>query len=206
MIRKLSVSFAALAAMGIAGAASAQTLNNPWTGDGAEVDVEIVVGEIGEVWSSVGTGQARDGDPALTLEITNAGGNVPPEGIASDTLNHYANVAYDVLVDIDGDIPEWSRFHVLAGINNQGSYDAVAGGGTGGNTQADADNTITWDRRDAGTGYIGTQPGTPVNVLSGAASNSANSTAVDYAADAIHGLPALTTGTPIEVIYTIAAN
>lgn len=206
MFKKFSISAVALAAVGFAGAASAQTLTNPWAGDGGEVDVEIVVGQIGEVFSSVGTGQDRNNDPALPLEITNAGGNIPPSGIAIDTLFHFANVDYDVLVDINGDIPEFSRFHILAGIQNRGSYDAVAGGGTAGATQAVADNVVTYDRRAASTGYIGNQPGTPITLLSGTAANSLQTTLVDYAADAIHGLPAVTAGTATEVIYTIAAQ
>ncbi|MCG5541335.1 MULTISPECIES: hypothetical protein [unclassified Halorhodospira] len=197
MNRKLSVSLVALTAMGFAGAASA--FDNPWEGDGAEVNVEIVVGEWGEVWSAIGTGQARDGDPAVSLEITNAAGIIPEGGIVEDTVNHVANVDYEVLVDIEGDIPEWTMFHVLADIQNRGEYNGV-----GQHDQAMADKIVTW-RRDDG-GYIGSQPGTPQLILSGTAGTSATSTEVDYAAEARHGLPEVTDGQDFQVIYTIAAQ
>lgn len=184
-----------------------QTLPNPWAGDGAEVDININVGQIGEVWSSVGTGQARNGDTPLVLEITNAAGNIPAEGRELDTLNHYANVNYDVYVDLgNGDIPEFSRFHVLVDVSNSGSYDAVAGGGSAGATEALAANVITWDRRDSGTGYVGgNNPSTPVLALSDSMSNLPNQTNIEYAADAIHGLPSQASA-DFDVVWTIAAN
>ena len=206
MLKKITVGVSALAMTAFAGSAMAQNLNNPWAGDGAEVDVQINVGQIGEVWSSIGTGQARFGNPAVGLEITNAAGNVPPAGIAEDTLFHYANVNYEVLVELDGDIPEMSRFHMVVGVSNRGSYNAVSGGGSAGATQAAGDTIIMWDRRDAGTGYVGANvPNSPVTVLSGNSALNANGTAVDYVADAIHGLPPVSND-PIQLIYTIAAQ
>ena len=207
MIRKTSLSLAALAAMGIAGAASAQQLTNPWAGDGAEVDVEIIVGAIGEVYSAIGTDQARNSAPAVGLEITNAAGNVPSAGIAEDTLFTLANVNHEVSVELDGDIPEMSRFHIVVNPSNRGSYDAVAGGGSAGATQAAGDQIITWDRRDAVTGYLvgANEPNSPVAVLTGTPVLNAVATPVDYVADAIHGLPPVGSD-PIELIYTIAQN
>jgi hypothetical protein len=190
---------------GFAGSAMAQPIDNPWEGDGAEVNININVGAIGEVWSTVGTNQARFSHPALELDIDNAGGFLAPTGIAWDTVSHFANVNYDVYTQISAlsNIPEWTRFHILWGIQNRGAYNAVNGNLVG-QTNAIADTIVTYDRRDAGTGYIGNQPGTPVLVDSGTAGPTANSDLVDYAADAIHGLPPQTTGAAVEVIYTIA--
>lgn len=205
MLKKFAVGIAALAAVGFAGSAMAQ-ISNPWTNDGAEVGVEIEVGALGEVWSTMGTDQARNGAAAPTLAITNAGGTIPPTGIATDTLNHYANVNYQVSVGLNGDIPEFTRFHVLVGVTNRGAYNAV-GAGLPGQTDAVAATTITWDRRDSGTGYVGNGVNGPsYSALTGTASTTSNATMVDYAADAIHGLPPLTSATPVEVVWTIAQN
>lgn len=198
----------AIVSLGAITSVQAQTqLTNPWSGDGAEVDININVGQIGEVWSSVGTGQEREGDSPLVLEITNGAGNIPAEGRKLDVLNHYANVDYEIYVDLgDGDIPEFSRFHVLVDVSNSNSYDAVAGGGSAGATEALAANTITWDRRDSGTGYLGgNNPGTPVLALTDSMSNLPKQTNIEYAADAIHGLPSQSV-TDFDVVWTIAAN
>lgn len=201
----LAIVSGAVVSLGAVAGVQAQAISNPWTGDGAEVDININVGELGEVWSNVGTGQARDGDAALVLEITNAAGNVPPSGIAQDTLNHFANVNYEVYVDLDGDIPEWSRFHVLVNPSNSGAYDAVAGGGSAGATQAMADTIVTWDLRGANDYQGANVPGVPVLALSDVAVPNANQTPIEYVADAIHGLPSNTT-TDFDVVWTIAAQ
>jgi len=202
-VKMLCAGLLALALM--AAPAFADPLTNPWADDGAQVGVTITVGQLGEVWSSIGTGQARSADPNASLSITNAGGFIPAAGIAEDSLYHYANVAYQVSVHIVGDIPEWSRFHVLVGVNNRGDYNSVFAG-LPGQTDVAADKVITWDRRDAGTGYLGGNvPGTPVAALTGAVSTAANTTLVDYAADAIHGLPPVG-DKDVTVVWTIAST
>lgn len=195
----------AVVSLGAVSSVQAQTpLANPWEGDGDTVGIEVNVGAIGEVYSDVGSGQARNGDPDLTLDITNAGGVIPPEGIENDTVTHLSNVDYQVYVNLDGDIPEFSRFHVLVGVGNRGSYSSVLGGNIQGGTEATADTIITWDRRDPA--YAGANvPQTPVLALSNSANTSGTPTLVDYAADAIHGMPS-TGNTPFDVVWTIAAQ
>jgi hypothetical protein len=202
MLKQLLAGVAGVAAVAFAGSAMAQIVN-PWD-DEAQVGVNINVGQLGEVWSNLGTDQYRNNVPAPTLQITNAGGTIPASGIAEDTINHFANVNYQVSVELDsGNIPEFSRFHVLVGIQNRGAYDAV-GAGLPGQTDAVANTIITFDRRDSATGYIGNQPGTAYPALNGTPSTSSNATQVDYAVDAIHGLPPQA-GTSIELLWTIAA-
>jgi hypothetical protein len=199
---KLTASAIALAAFGFAGTAMAGTpIANPWATDGAQVGVNIEVGALGEVWSAMGTAQIRNSVAPPTLTITNAGGTIPAAGIANDTVYHYANVNYQVSVDISGNIPDWTRFHVLWGVANRGSYNSVFAG-LAGQTNVSAATVVTY-RRDGG-GYIGNQPGTPVVVQTGIPSTAANSTLVDYAVDAINGLPPVTAATPITLTYTIA--
>jgi hypothetical protein len=211
-MKKLLVGVAGLATICFAGSAmAAGPLANPWVNDGAEVGVQIEVGEIGEVFTTRGTNQARNGELLPELQITNAGGTIPPAGIAIDTLWHMANVNYQVSVELDTnnmgltDIPEWSRFHVLVGVANRGSYNAVFAG-LPGQVDVVADQVITWDRRDSTTGYLGNQPNVPIplTTLLSTPSTSLRTTAVDYAADAINGLPPIGAST-VELVYTIAS-
>ena len=173
-------------------------LDNPWKDDGAEVNVTLSISQMGEVWSAIGTGQARDGDSALKLEIDNAAGILPSDGsgVAEDTLSHFANVDYNVLVDIAGEIPENARFHVLLNPTNRGLYDEINSGG--GTTVPIADGIFT---------FTGTQTeGTDIKTLiTNNASLTSNSTPVDYAMDAISGLPPVG-DEDIEGIYTITAQ
>jgi hypothetical protein len=206
MLRKVSVGLAGLAAMGLAGQAMAAPIDNPWTNDGAEVELNVQVGTIGEVWSAKGTNQARHGHAPVDLIVTNAGGFIPLGGRYEDTVFHFANVDYEVSVDISGTIPDWTRLHVVVGPTNRGVYDCVnVAVCLVGQTNVIAGQIITW-RRDTG-GYLGNQPGTPVaTIMAGPYSASATATDVDYAADAIHGLPPVNLpGNPVEVIYTIAS-
>jgi hypothetical protein len=204
MLKQLLAGVAGVAAVAFAGSAMAQTtIDNPWDNE-AQVGVNINVGQLGEVWSNLGTAQYRNSVPAPTLQITNAGGTIPASGIAEDTINHFANVNYQVSVQLaSGNIPEFSRFHVLVGIQNRGLYNAV-GAGLPNQVDAIADTTITFDRRDSATGYIGNQPATAYQALTDTPSTSSKATLVDYAVDAIHGLPAQG-GTNVELLWTIAA-
>jgi hypothetical protein len=193
---------AGLAALGLMAAPTmAQQLTNPWSGDGAEVKITIDVPAIGEVWSSIGSGQARNNNPNVVLQITNAGGFIPAAGIAEDTVYANSNVNYEVSVELDGDIPAWTRFHVLVGVQNRGAYNSVFAG-LPGQTDVDAATVITFDRRD--TGFVGANtPGNAIPAFTGVAGSSATPTLVDYAADAIHGMPAIS-DMDIELIWTIA--
>lgn len=182
----------------------AAPLFNPWANE-ATPEVKIEVNPIGEVWSDLGTNQYRNHAAIPNLRITNAAGIIPAAGKAADTVSHFANVDYVVSVDLGttNSIPNWTRFHILWNISNRAAYTSV-GAGFPGAIEAVASTIVTY-RRDAG-GYIGTTPGTPVAVQSAGASASATPTPVDYAADAIHGLPSVGTSLPIEVIYTIASQ
>jgi hypothetical protein len=206
MLKRVAFGLAGLTAMIVPSLASTP-ISNPWAGDGAETLLNIQVGTIGEVWSALRTDQARNGVPRQNLIITNAGGFIPAGGKLADTIYHFANVDYEVSVDIaNGTIPLWSRFHVIIGITNFAAFNSVFAGGVG-HVNPVATEVVTW-RRDAGPGYdlSGEQPGTPEVVYSGTYSASAVPTAVAYAADAIHGLPPVNLpGAPIDVIWTIAS-
>ena len=171
-------------------------LDNPWTNDGAEVNVDIKVSALGEVWSSIGTGQARNGDSNITLDITNGAGQIPQAGRAEDTIGALANVDYNVNVDLEGTIPDYSMFHILVGINNRGNYNGV-----GQHTSADADTILTWDRRD---GSWHSNPNNPL-AFTGVGQATAKSVKVDYAAEARHGMPDMQTVDDLQVVWTISS-
>jgi len=183
-------------------------LTNPWVDDGDTVDVNLNVPPMGEVYSSIGTGQARNDDPAINLKVTNAGGVIPQEGIAEDTLNHYSNVSYNVFVEIDGDIPNYSRFHVI--VNPQNDYSSITSNIAAGHNPVQADKVITWDRRVGGQygqgGYGANAPGDTIKAFSGSPSINSHQTNVDYAMDAIMGIPPENSDKNIDVIWTIAAQ
>lgn len=92
MIKRLSVGFAALAAMGIAGAASAQTgiLSSSSYGVGVNIDVKAVA----DMW-------AADENIELVME-GNDGNN---SATASSTLSHINNVTADINATVTGNLP-----------------------------------------------------------------------------------------------------
>ncbi len=184
---------------------------NPWENDGDRLDVVIDVAAITEVWSNLGSGQKRSGDPAPVLSITNAGGIIPANGKAHDTVKVASNINTNISVEIllNTDIPTGTRFHVIIAPTNPTTYNCVFAWTEGllrdGVTIENvvAATVITWDRR--ASGYQGTNvPGYTVAAFSGTFGSNAVSTLVDYAADAIHEMPAVDTVTP-TILWTIAA-
>jgi|GEM_PF-7034575 len=215
-MRKLFIGVAAVALLALLAVPVMAVEPNPWS-DSCDVDVEITIPEMAELWSNLGTGQERNAAAPPTLTVTNAGGIIPAEGIAQDTLNHLSNIAVTVSVELEGatPIPEWTRFHVLVAPSNRGSYNCVfAWGGAAGATfmlgswsitNVNADAVITWDRRDSGTGYVGIQPDVPQVAFTGSATTNSVAHLVDYAVDAIHGMPTAGSSTP-TVMWTIAPS
>ena len=188
---------AVLAAPGLA-----QTLTNPWA-DCTDIGFSITIPPMIELWSSLGTAQQRSGAEAVALTVTNIGGFIPTGGIAQDAICYLGNtVPIDVSVQLDGDIPEQTRFHVIIAPTNRGSYNSVFAG-LAGQVDVAATKVITWDRR-AGSTYVGNLLGTPIAAFSGVASVDAQSVLVDYAVDAIHGMPANGAVATPTVLWTLA--
>jgi hypothetical protein len=158
--------------------------------EGESVAITIQVGPIGELWTSLSD---------ATLEVTNAYGMIPDEGKALDTVNHFANVDYDVTVELDGGSPPAeTRFHIMIGIQNFADFDTSMNvpAGFAGQTPAVADAEFTWT------------PGqtTQHTALSNQAPTaSANQTSVAYAIEARDGMPA-NTNTNFDVVWTITQN
>jgi hypothetical protein len=210
-MRHITAGILGLAAIGLAGTAWASTpIANPWTNDGAEVNLNVQVGTIGEVWSAKGTDQARNGHPAVNLVVTNAGGFIPATGRYADTVYHFANVNYEVSVDLSGTIPNWTQLHVIIAPTNRGTYNCaqlLQANCLVGQTAVAASQIVTWRRDTAGYVLGNAIPGTPVVTMTGVYSASAVATDVDYAADAIYGLPPVNLpGNPVQIIWTIASN
>ena len=176
--------------------------DNPWAGDGDSVDITILIPPITEVWSDIGTGQARDSDSAPVLFITNAGGTIPAAGIAQDTVNVHANVLVNVSVELNGAIPEATRFHVLINPQNRGVYDSVFAG-LPGQTDVVADVVLSWSYRSSAWDTDGYQaPNTPIPAFTAGLGYIGKP--VDYAVDAIFAMPSEGhTSTP-TIIWTIA--
>lgn len=87
MIKKLSVGFAALAAMGIAGAASAQAT------DDFSVDVNINVAENVSFWTSLNT-----------VDLNMDGGAENSDFVTAQ-ISHINNVSADITAEVTGDLP-----------------------------------------------------------------------------------------------------
>lgn len=196
-MKKVLVALTIVALLGLVAFAD----TNPWEDDGDTVAFEVVIPNITEVWSTIGSGQARSSALDVELEITNAGGVIPASGKAHDTISHLSNVPVKVFVTLVGNIPAWSRFHVIVGITNENDYDSVAT--WAGRTQPAADKIITWDRR--ATAYTGNQPSIEIEAFTGLATTASIQHKVDYAVDAINGLPPLGDAS-VEIIWTIASN
>lgn len=200
-MRSLVIAAAITAAFATQAMASTPIVN-PWVNDGDAADLNIQVGTIGEVWSALGTAQDRSSAPRENLIITNAAGLIPAGGKYLDTVSHFANINYEVSATLSGNIPEWTRFHVLVNISNFAAFGDVFSNAAG--TDPLVTQTITWDRRSPA--YVGNQPNVAYVALSGTYSATATNTPVAYAADAIHGLPAANLpGNPITVTWTIAS-
>lgn len=111
MIRKLSVSLAALAAMGIAGAASAQQIDPENFG----VDVNINVLPQVSLWLN---------DEEITLE--SSGANPENSAFVESTLNHINNVGGDISVNATGALPGNDiYFHIFSNADATSANDAV---------------------------------------------------------------------------------
>jgi len=184
---------------------------NPWDGC-CDVDVTITIPEIAELWSHLGTGQERSLTPAPIVTVTNAGGIIPQTGIAEDKLWHCSNIPVTVWVTLESTpgIPPWTRFHVIVGVTNRGDYNCVGAwpnGAHGANytivNATATDSTITWDR--GATTYSGKQPDFAYVAFDGSAGPDMVPHLVDYAVDAINGMPAVGSSTP-TVMWTIAPS
>ena len=193
---------AVLAAPGLA-----QPLANPWA-DCTDIGFNITIPPMIELWSTIGTNQQRNSAPAVALTVTNAGGTIPAGGKAEDAIAYLGNtVPIDVSVQLDGDIPVWTRFHVIIAPTNRPLYNSVFAGLAG---QVDVvvdagmGKVITWDRRD--TGHVGNVLSTPYAAFSGIASAASQSVDVDYAVDAIHGMPANGAVATPTVLWTLAVT
>ena len=195
-MKKLLIALTAIALLGLMAFAGDP---NPWAGDGDTVAFGVLVPNITELWSNIGTGQARNGAPAVVLEITNAGGVIPATGKASDVLNHISNVPVQIYVTLQGDIPVYTRFHVI--IEPTNAYDCMPWGM--GTTPCAATTIITWDRRDPA--YVGNALNVEIAAFTGIVTTGIIPHNVDYAVDAIHGMPAKGT-TNTTVLWTIAST
>ena len=195
MLKTISVSVLALAVVGFAAPAMAQT--NPWAPGQTTVPITITVGPMVELFM---------GDPpaAVPLTIVDAGENQGSVSAVSGTMTHIHNVNVDVSAAIDGDIPNWTQFHIL--INPAAAWALPPASG--------AEKTLSW-RRD-GAGYIGADGAFP-NQVSGTATNAplqafyrtANAPTgavetVQYFADARNGMPNVGV-TGFNVVWTIAS-
>lgn len=128
MIRKFSVSLAALAAIGFAGAASAQTGQIDPENYGVTVNINVL--EQVSLWLN---------DDTITLE--SAGANPENSAFAASVLNHINNVPADISVDATGSLPgDDIFFHVFsnatpatadAAVQNNASTPAADPGYTG---------------------------------------------------------------------------
>ncbi|MBA7475852.1 hypothetical protein ES707_11226 [subsurface metagenome] len=212
-MRKLLIGITAVAMLALLALPVMAVLEpNPWQGC-CDVKVEIVIPEMAELWSDLGDAQERHSALAKPVKITNAGGIIPSEGIYQDTLKHISNINVAVSVALLGGIPPWTRFHVIVGPANRGAYNCVfAWGGIAGATfllgaipitNVDADKVITWDRRS--DAYIGSELGTAYDAFTGVATTQIVPHAVDYAVDAINGMPIVGSRTP-TVMWTITSG
>src|SRR6056297_3501954 len=94
MFNKLTISAAALAAFGLAGAASAQSYGQIDSSTYG-VDVDINVPEVVSVWA---------GDQSIFLQLDEANANSAQA--AASTLSHINNVAANIMVDVtDNTLP-----------------------------------------------------------------------------------------------------
>lgn len=128
MLRKVAFGIAAVAAMVFAGQAMAQT--NPWAPAQTTVPVNINVGEMVELFTSVAP---------VNLQIVDAGNNQGSTQAVSRVVNHLHNVNVDVSVYIDDDITDYTQFHIL--IEPVAVWLEPA--------DANTDRTVSW-RREAG--------------------------------------------------------
>lgn len=155
-----------------------------------EVGVELTVVPIGELWTAL-----RD----VNLQIDNASGVISESSRATDTLTSFANVPYEVFVQLSGDLPIYSRFHVLVNPKNDNYNDVNARDGS---IRPNEEYLITWDRRI--NGFAGNQPDQAYFAFAGVPTYNTTQKRVDYVADAIHGLP--NDGfKAFKLIWTIAA-
>ena len=178
---------------------------NPWA-DCTDVAFNITIPPMVELWSTIGTAQQRDSAPAVALTVTNAGGLIPVGGKAQDAITYLGNtVPINVSVQLNGDIPVWTRFHVIIDpTTNKDTYTSVGAGTGGAYINVTATKVVTWDRRD--TGYLGNTLGMAYPAFSGIASVLPLSVRVDYAVDAINGMPTSgATAAPV-VLWTLSVT
>jgi hypothetical protein len=194
MLRTTSV--LALAVAALATPAMAAPVN-PWHPAQTTVPIIITVEQMVELYTNTAN---------VPLSIADAGENGGSTRAVERTLYHLHNVPVNVFAQIDGNIPNWTQFHILINANTVW----VDG------PSSDAEKTISW-RRDAG-GYIpadgafdnqvsATGINTPVLAFSAAANNpTASDESVQYFADARNGMPAYGVNPTFNVVWTIAST
>ena len=196
---------AVVALLALPGQAVDLNASNPWQ-NCTDVSFSITIPPMIELWSTIGTAQQRDSAPAVALTVTNAGGLIPAGGKAQDAITYLGNtVPIDVSVELNGDIPVWTRFHVIIDpTTNKDTYTSVGAGTGGAYINVTATKVVTWDRRD--TGYLGNTLGMAYPAFSGIASVLPLSVRVDYAVDAINGMPTSgATAAPV-VLWTLSVT
>jgi hypothetical protein len=194
MLKTISVAALTVATLGFAGSAMAVPVN-PWEPGQTVVPITITIAEMVELYTDTTN---------VPLTIADGGENGGSTRAVSRTLTHLHNVDVNVSAAIDGDIPNWTQFHIL--VNPAATWALPTASG--------ASKTLSW-RRDGG-GYTGADGGFP-NQVSGAGINApllafsaaANNPSGDvediqYFADARNGMPAAATAPTFDVLWTIA--
>lgn len=200
------LTIAAAAVLSVSGLALAGDLANPWANDGAQVKLTVTVSPIAELWSTIGTNQSRNGAAPVALTVDNAGGRIAATGgKVSDTISYLSNVAIQAKVSLQGNIPEWTRLHIIVKPTNAYNCAPDVDHSFAGSVPAIADKVITW-RHQGGSTYAGYQPGDAVQAFTGAASTASTQVPVDYAMDSVDGMPALNSGMDSTIVWTIATN
>lgn len=196
-MKNLTASIAALAVLGFAGAASAQS--NPWAPGQTTVPITVTVQEMVELYTSVA--------PTVALEIVDAGDNQGSAKAVQRTLTHLHNVPVKVSASIDGDIPNNTQFHIL--IDPVPSWVAMADSG--------ASRTLSWRREGAGTysaasggapnQVSGTGVGNAVEAFTAAVNAPGTGTVrtIQYFADSRNAMAAVGSA-GFNVVWTIAKN
>lgn len=200
-MRKLFIGIAAVALLALF-AVPTMADYDPWAPDQTKVAVKVIVEEIAEVFTDTSL---------VTLKIENCGNNKGGINAVQRDIKYLSNVDFDVLVSIDGDIPDWTQFHILINPTST-TWLLLANSG--------ADKTINWRLENtyqpAASGGATPQVtvtaiNDPVAAFSGSAftdgltARSIKIVPVQYFADARNAIPDVNqTGVLFNVVWTIA--
>lgn len=162
--------------------AVADVVPNPWQDVQTDVPVTVHVLEMAELWTKT---------EEFSLEIDNAAGVIGENAKEARYVTTLANVRYNVYVEIHGNLPDYTRFHVIIEPENEdytgvGQHDPVI-----------AENICT---------FIEHQPDTLTRqfAFSGEPTEDAVNTLVHYAIEARDKMPPVQS-TTFTVIWTIEA-